>query len=221
MEIKEAKNMQEKGTVKTVCLLGIAGLCMLLVGCLAICIVQNGNIAMDATIYQWIAKWRSNSMTQIAKIVTMMGSAAVLITIAALALLGKDRKLGLFISANLIMIAITNFVLKWLIQRPRPDEALRLVQERGFSFPSGHSMVSMAFYGLLIYIIWGRVKNRYKRYAICGGLAILIVLIGMSRIYLGVHYATDVMGGFLLSIAYLIGITSLIAYLKKSEENKK
>lgn len=215
MEIKEICGMEKKRNVKAICLWGIAGICMLLVSGIAILVVQQGNITIDTTVYNWIAKWQSNPMTQIAKIVTMLGSAAVLITIAALALLGKDRKLGILISINLIIISIANYTIKWLIQRPRPEESLRLVTEHGFSFPSGHSMVSMAFYGLLIYILWERVKNRYWKYAICTGLAILIMLIGISRIYLGVHYATDVMGGFLISIVYLIGITSLIAYWKK------
>lgn len=75
----------------------------------------------------------------------------------------------------------------------------------------------MAFYGLLIYIVWKKVKNRYAKYAICTLLSIVILMIGLSRIYLGVHYVTDVIGGFLISIAYLIGITSILAYLERSK----
>lgn len=81
-------------------------------------------------------------------------------------------------------------------------------------------MVSMAFYGLLIYVAYRKVKNRYWRYGIYATLGLIIILVGLSRIYLGVHYATDVAGGFLISIAYLIGITSVIAYVESKEKEK-
>lgn len=73
-----------------------------------------------------------------------------------------------------------------------------------YSFPSGHSMVSMAFYGYLVYLIYKYVKNKYIKWTSITLLSILIFLIGISRIYLGVHYTSDVVGGFLISIAYLI-----------------
>lgn len=89
------------------------------------------------------------------------------------------------------------------MQRPRPTE-FRIVEETGYSFPSGHSMVSMAFYGYLVYLIYKYVKNKYIKWTSITLLSILIFLIGISRIYLGVHYTSDVVGGFLISIAYLI-----------------
>ena len=65
-------------------------------------------------------------------------------------------------------------------------------------------MISMAFYGFLIYLIYKYIKNKYlKVFSICG-MSLLIVMIGISRIYLGVHYTSDVIGGFLISISYLI-----------------
>ena len=81
---------------------------------------------------------------------------------------------------------------------------MRLIEEQGYSFPSGHSMVSTAFYGLLIYLIYKNVKNKYIKYTLCTILSILILIIGLSRIYLGVHYVSDVIGGVCFSIAYLI-----------------
>lgn len=70
-------------------------------------------------------------------------------------------------------------------------------------------MVSMAFYGYIIYLIYHKMKNPYLKYTVCFFLSMLIVLIGISRIYLGVHYASDVLAGFCVSIAYLIVFTTV------------
>ena len=75
-------------------------------------------------------------------------------------------------------------------------------------------MISMAFYGYLIYLIYRYIKNKYIKWLLIVLLSILICLIGISRIYLGVHYTSDVLGGFLLSISYLVVYISLIKNLK-------
>lgn len=80
----------------------------------------------------------------------------------------------------------------------------------GYSFPSGHSMVSMAFYGFLIYLIYNNIKNKYIKWILICSLSILIILIGISRIYLGVHYTSDVLAGFLISISYLVIYTRIV-----------
>ena len=115
----------------------------------------------------------------------------------------KDKKISISIIVNLVLITVINQLLKFILRRPRPID-FRIVNETGFSFPSGHSMVSMAFYGFLIYLIYKNIKNKYLKYILMSLLFILIILIGISRIYLGVHYTSDVLAGFLISISYLI-----------------
>ena len=83
-------------------------------------------------------------------------------------------------------------MLKLIIQRPRPDE-YRIIDASGYSFPSGHSMISMAFYGFIIYLICKYVNNKILKYFLIGLLGSLIILIGVSRVYLGVHYVSDVL----------------------------
>ena len=140
----------------------------------------------------------------IAKIITTLGSAAFLITISlGITLFVKNKKIVLTIWLNLLIAPLINSFIKMIIQRPRPTE-YRLIDEKGYSFPSGHSMVSMAFYGFLIYLIYKYVKNKKLKIISIILLGILIALIGISRIYLGVHYTSDVIGGYLISVSYLI-----------------
>lgn len=146
----------------------------------------------------------SDFATPIAKFITNFGGAIFLIVLTiTLIILIKNKKIGLSIFTNLAVITILNQILKRILQRPRPTE-YRIVEETGYSFPSGHSMVSMAFYGYLIYLIYKYVKNKYLKWTLITLLSFLIVSIGISRIYLGVHYTSDVVGGFLISISYLI-----------------
>ena len=146
----------------------------------------------------------SDFATPIAKFVTNFGGAIFLIILAmTLLILIKDKKIGLSILSNLVIITVLNQLLKIILQRPRPTD-YRIIEETGYSFPSGHSMISMAFYGYLIYLIYKYVKNKYIKWIYIVLLSILICSIGVSRIYLGVHYTSDVLGGFFISISYLI-----------------
>ena len=146
----------------------------------------------------------SSFVTPIAKFITNFGGAIFLIVLTiTLFILIKNKKIGLSIFSNLVIITILNQLLKRILQRPRPTE-YRIIEETGYSFPSGHSMVSMAFYGYLIYLIYKYVKNKYIKWISIVLLSILICSIGVSRIYLGVHYTSDVLGGFFISISYLI-----------------
>jgi hypothetical protein len=146
----------------------------------------------------------SDFATPIAKFITNFGGAIFLIILTILLLVVlKNKKVRLSICTNLVVVTILNQLLKRLLQRPRPTE-FRIIEENGYSFPSGHSMVSMAFYGYLIYLIYTFVKNEYLKWISIVLLSLLICLIGISRIYLGVHYTSDVLGGFLISISYLV-----------------
>lgn len=152
----------------------------------------------------------SDFATPIAKFITNLGGAIFLIGLTALLIiLIKNKKIGLSILANLVIVTGLNQLLKRILQRPRPTE-FRIVEETGYSFPSGHSMVSMAFYGYLIYLIYKYVKNKYIKWSLIVLLSCLIVGIGTSRIYLGVHYTSDVLGGFLISVSYLVIYISVV-----------
>lgn len=163
--------------------------------------IMNGDIIGYKIISTFLI---SDFATPIAKFITNFGGAIFLIVLTVLLfILIKNRKIGLSIFSNLVIVTVLNQILKRILQRPRPTE-FRIIEETGYSFPSGHSMVSMAFYGYLIYLIYKYVKNKYVKCFSIILLSILICFIGVSRIYLGVHYTSDVLGGFLVSLSYLI-----------------
>lgn len=166
-----------------------------------------------------VGKMRFASLTIIMKIITNFGSAFAIITISILLSLIKDKKVGICVWINIITVTLLNILLKNILQRPRP-EGFRLISESGYSFPSGHSMVSMAFYGLLIYFAYTKIQNNNLRSVVCIVLTLLIVSIGFSRIYLGVHYASDVLAGFFISIGYLIVFVEIIPKLLKAKGEK-
>ena len=168
--------------------------------------VLNGNIQnFDSNIYNLISFIKSNFMDIVFRAITKFGDEEVLILIAIVCLIFiKNRRIGGSIAINLASIGLINHILKEIIQRPRPPIEFRMVEESSFSFPSGHAMASMAFYGLMMYYIYNYLKNEKLKNIICTILSILILLVGVSRIYLGVHYASDVIAGFLLSIIYLV-----------------
>lgn len=173
---------------------------------------------LDVTGYNFISQYLiSDNITPIAKVITQFGGAVILILLATILLVVvKDKKTGLLMYINLGISTLLNQLLKHVVQRPRPTE-FRIIDESGYSFPSGHSMVSAAFYGFLIYLIYKNVKNKYLKWSLITALSVLIILIGTSRIYLGVHYTSDVIAGFLISISYLIIFTTVVKFLESNK----
>ena len=178
---------------------------------LAICIFmyiginvfQDKIFTWDSTIYNFFMQSRNIRLNEMVIILTELGGFWVITILTIVLLITLKKKQKIMVLSNVIIVTILNQLLKVVFMRPRP-EIMRLIEEQGYSFPSGHSMVSTAIYGLLIYLIYKNVKNKYIKYTLCAILSILILIICLSRIYLGVHYASDVIGGICFSIAYLI-----------------
>lgn len=182
--------------------------------------IMNGDIVG----YDIVSKlFKFNVSTPIAKFITNFGGAIFVISLTTILFFAiKDKKIGISIVANLGIVTILNQIIKFIMQRPRPTE-FRLIEETGYSFPSGHSMVSLAFYGYLIYLIYKYINNKHLKRTLIIILSILICIIGVSRIYLGVHYTSDVLGGFLISLAYLIIYIELVNkfVLEKNKDGRK
>jgi len=171
-------------------------------------IIAKKDLIIDSIVYNFISQFINDNLIMLVKFITFLGSATVVILITLITfIILKNKKIGLFMGIDLIVITIFQHILKPLIGRVRPV-GINLVNESSLSFPSGHSLTAMAFYGYIIYLIYKSNLVYKKLYIIL--LGILILLIGISRVYLGVHYATDVLGGFTFSLFYLIIFTNLV-----------
>ncbi len=178
-------------------------LCLILFSIICYGVLSYDSLVIDTKIYSFITNNIMNDgLTPILKVITELGGVAFTV-LAGVLIFMFCKKNRWFITIDLVGVTLVNQVIKHIIRRPRPN-VLRLVEESGYSFPSGHSMVSMAFYGIIIYLVYKNVSNKYLKWILIILLSLLILSIGFSRIYVGVHYFTDVAGGFLLGLAYLI-----------------
>lgn len=168
-------------------------------------IIFNEKIKIvDARIYEWISLSKNEILTIFMKGVTYLSSSIFIITLIVLLLIFlKEKRQKIGIVLNLSGIVILNQILKRILKRPRPNSS-QLIPISGYSFPSGHAMVSVAFYGFLTILLVKQISSKKtKKYIKCFSI-LLIFLIGISRIYLGVHYFSDVLAGFLGATCYLI-----------------
>ena len=164
----------------------------------------NGIYRTDTHILNYIRNFVNDDLTTFMKFITSFCSPVVMITIAIiLVIILKRKNITVLIFGNMIFVIILNFILKLIFSRQRPLSYM-LIDESGYSFPSGHSMVGIAFYGMIIYITYKLVKKVWLRRIFTISLAVLIALIGFSRIYLGVHYPSDVIAGFAFGYMFLI-----------------
>lgn len=177
---------------------------------LSIFVLTRNDIYLDSLAYNFISKYIRNDLTQVVKWLTYVGSALAVISITLFTLLHfKNKKYGLFMAVDLVVVTIIQLVLKNIFSRGRPID-INLIEETGYSFPSGHSLTSIAFYGFIIYLIYKSKLNRKSKIIFITLFILLILVTGISRVYLGVHYFTDVLGGFTLGISYLIIYTTIV-----------
>ena len=196
----------------------IVCLCLLLFSVILFSVCKYGVLDIDNNIYNFISKNIMNdTLSSILKVVTHLGGVAFIVLLGVLCFM-FCKKNRWFITFDLVGCTVINQTIKHIVRRPRPN-VLRLVEESGYSFPSGHSMISVAFYGLVIYFVYKNINNKYLKWALISLLSLLILTICFSRIYVGVHYFTDVVGGFFLALAYLI--VYIYIYNKKVIKNEK
>ena len=174
--------------------------------------VMSGDIRrIDGIAYQFfVVRLRRDWLTPIMQSFTSLSAPVVLaVMLIVVAAFAPGRMPGRFAAANLVGIVALNYALKEIVQRPRP-EGFRLIAETGYSFPSGHSMVAVAFYGFLIWLIIRFEEDRLQRWIWSLALFFVVIMIGISRVYLGVHYFSDVVAGYCVAAVWLVIFTRII-----------
>lgn len=186
-------------------------LCLILFLIIGLYVIKIDGNVIDSSFYNFIISFKSKYTTLFFKGVTFLSSVLFMVVVSTLLLLVKKIKYRKLMLINIILDVILNTCLKYIFRRERPRDIMMVI-ENGFSFPSGHTMLATIFYGFIIYLIYKSDKSRKFKYVSIILLSLLILLIGISRIYLGVHYTTDVLGGYLISISYLM---IFIYYIEK------
>ena len=178
----------------------------------------------DFRVFDFLSQYVNDTNTYLMTAVTFLGTHTFLIP-ANIALIlyflfiKKHRWYSIKVPAVALSSLLLMSGLKILFSRPRPTEQiLRAVS--GFSFPSGHAMTSFTFYGLLIYIIYQSVPNKPLKWTLITLLVLLILTIGFSRVYLRVHYASDVLAGFAMGLIWLVLSVSVIRRIEKYTRKK-
>lgn len=176
-------------------------------------VVTNQFKVIDNWIYNLLISLKCDFFTNFFKVITFFGSVKFIVILNVLAIIygivKKNNKCFIIVFFSACS-SFVNSLLKVIVKRERPDISLWLVSENNFSFPSGHSMTSFVFYGIICYFIYNSKISLNNKRVIISLLGLLVILIGMSRIYLGVHYFSDVIGGFLWGfVVLLLGINYL------------
>jgi undecaprenyl-diphosphatase len=176
-------------------------------------VINNRTDVIDQEILDNIALYRDSFLTTVAKGITFLSDSTTMIGICVVLLILPTRwRFGIPLTIAVGCASVGHYLLKHLFERARPDEAMRLVEVSGYSFPSGHSNAGLVFYLFLMILLFRYFRLRgYKAPAIIVSilLPILVFFIGFSRLYLAVHFPTDIIGGWLLGGIFLIIIVTI------------
>jgi len=172
----------------------------------------------DDRVFNSIKPYINPGMTRFMEVITFLGKHNLLIplnfVLIAFFIYKKQKWFAVRITALSLSSLLLMFILKLYFQRDRP--LLPVIGEaKGFSFPSGHALISVVFYGLFIHMIWHEVKIKWLRIFLVCLLSILILLIAFSRIYLRVHYASDVIAGIAVGFIWLVISLGMIQRIEK------
>lgn len=165
-----------------------------------------GRNYFDQLTFDWIAPHTNPSNTSRMRLISFLGKHSFLIPVSLLLIAWfvykKNQWMAIRATSVMLSSLLLMLVLKKLIQRPRPPEPL-VDGITNFSFPSGHAFMGVAFYGLLIWYASDNINGKWLRRTVIFGLLLLIAAIAFSRIYLRVHYATDVIAGICIGFVWL------------------
>ncbi len=177
---------------------------------------------LDEGVFDFLRSHVSDNNTAFMNSITVLGShyfliPAFLLLILHAVFIKKDKWLGIRIAAISISSVLLMLYLKFIFNRPRPLVPL-LNEASGLSFPSGHAFMSFSFFGLLIYILHKEMHTSWLKYLLIFLIGCLVLLIGISRIYLRVHYASDVIAGLCMGFMWIVISLTVLHFIEKQKK---
>ena len=193
---------------KNILLAMIFGLLFIIV---MILVIFSKTTNFDQVIYDIVMVLRTPFWDIFFSVITRFGNTFMVFLVISMFILISRNRYGFFLAISAVDSLLLNSLIKLAVQRERPT-GLRLISQGGYSFPSGHAMMAVCVYGYLLYLVCTKIKNKVIKYSVSIFLFLVILSIGISRIYVGVHYASDVIAGYFLALCYLF---LLIEFSKK------
>jgi len=194
-------------------------LALVLFAWLAQVMVAGGSSRFDLQVRLWAHQFASPAMTSAMRLLSTVGSGVVLTgfsIVLVLIFIGLEwRRAGALLATAMGGAVVLDLTLKDLFPRPRPEPFFDLAAPHSYSFPSGHALASFCFFGVLAGLIMARVSARLARVIIWLAAALLVAAIGFSRVYLGVHYPTDVLAGYAAAAVWVSAVVAVDRYRRR------
>ena len=188
----------------------VTALALILFVWLAREVTRGDAVRLDTPIRNAVHARSSPPLTATMRGVSLIGSEVCLVPLGVILVwwlvAAKRRRAAVVFAVAALGAEALDQIMKLLFNRPRPEPFFGLASPITHSFPSGHAMVSCCFFGVLAAILAAREPSRLKRIAVFAAAAILVALMGFSRVYLGFHYPTDVLAGYAAAVVWLAGV---------------
>src|ERR1700682_329661 len=197
----------------------VAIVALLLFSWLAEEVLEAGTIRFDDSVRAAVHQHASPALTVFMRGITLLGSMEVLLPVVLIVLtfllVRRKRYEAIVLAVTMAGGLILNMVLKLSFHRARPDPFFNLAVPASYAFPSGHALLALCFYGVMARILSDSWRSQGLRWMVWSAAVCLIGLIGFSRIYLGVHYPSDVLAGYAAAIVWISAVTILIRRRKE------
>ena len=199
-----------------------AAIVMVLFAVLASEVLEGETQHFDDAVRMTVHGVASPRATTLLHAITQLGSPLFLLPmtlVASLIFLRRRRIRGaILLTATMVGVSLLNWILKSVFQRPRPLPFFGLTVPASYSFPSGHSLAAFCFYGALAALVTARLRSTFWSALVWAGAVVIIVAVGFSRLYLGLHYPSDIIGGYATGFVWVLTVASADRMFRRADQ---
>lgn len=188
-------------------------------------VLEGDTEAFDKTVRGFVHGFAGETVTALMNFVTILGStlflSIIFVCILIIFLCKNWKRAAVLLTTTMTGAIILNFVLKVSFARLRPDPFFETPLPDSYSFPSGHALFAACFYGALAWLFAARIMSPALQFLVCSSAVLFVFLIGLSRIYLGVHYPSDVLAGYAAAVVWVSTVILVDSILKNPSKISK